>query len=168
MSGGESQDSDGVASATAFSIAAIEAFHVVARDRSYWNNFKQESRATSQRYVLKPGWRAAYAKNFETALVKVTLADGSVSWGEATEPVTPEVICRLAVQLIAPFIGGRAYGHPTAAWEEAYDLQRVRGHVAGYFLHAMAAIDMAVSDALGQRCGMPVSSMISKGPAKRV
>jgi len=59
-----------------FTIVAIEAFHVVARDRSYWNEFKQENRASSERHVLKSGWRAAYTRNFETAIVKVTLADG--------------------------------------------------------------------------------------------
>ena len=90
--------------ATSFTIAAVEAFHVVARDRSYWNEFKPESRASSARHVLKPGWRAAYTRNFETAIVKVTLADGTVGWGEATEPICPEVICRLAVHLVAPFV----------------------------------------------------------------
>ena len=154
--------------ATSFKIAAIEAFHVIARDRSYWNEFKQESRATSERHVLKPGWRAAYTRNFETAIVKVTLTDGTVGWGESTEPICPEVICRLAVHLIAPFVGGRAFEHPETAWEDAYELQRVRGHTAGYLLHAMAAIDIALWDALGRRSGVPLSSMLSSNPAGSV
>ena len=153
---------------TSFAIASVEAFHVVARDRSYWNEFKQESRATSARHVLKPGWRAAYTRNFETAIVKVTLVDGTIGWGEATEPICPEVICRLAVHLIAPFIGGQTFDHPAEAWEEAYELQRVRGHVAGYFLHAMAAIDLALWDALGRRCGRPLSAMLTADPARIV
>src|SRR4051812_8830412 len=126
-------DLNGVTSAE-FTIASIEAFHVVVRDRSYWNEFKPESRASSVRHVLKPGWRAAYTQHFETAIVKVTLGDGTVGWGEATEPICPEVICRLAVHLIAPFIGGRSFQHPAKAWEDAYELQRVRGHSAGYVL----------------------------------
>lgn len=154
--------------ATTFTIAAIEAFHVVARDRSYWNEFRQENRATSARHVLKSGWRAAYTRNFETAIVKVTLADGTVGWGEATEPICPEVIGRLAVHLIAPFVGGRALEHPAAAWEAAYELQRVRGHTAGYLLHAMAAIDIALWDALGRRSGKPLSAMLADSPAGRV
>jgi galactonate dehydratase len=153
---------------TSFTIAGIEAFHVVARDRSYWNEFKPESRATSERHVLKPGWRAAYTRNFETAIVKVTLADGTVGWGEATEPICPEVICRLAVHLIAPFVGGREFQHPAGAWEAAYELQRVRGHVAGYVLHALAAIDIALWDALGRRNELPLCAMLSDAPARRV
>lgn len=153
---------------TSFAIASIEAFHVVARDRSYWNEFKQESRATSARHVLKPGWRAAYTRNFETAIVKITLVDGTIGWGEATEPICPEVICRLAVHLIAPFIGNQTFGHPAEAWGQAYELQRVRGHVAGYFLHAMAAIDLALWDALGRRSGQALSAMLSRSPARVV
>jgi D-galactarolactone cycloisomerase len=157
-----------MADATAFTIAAIDAFHVVQRDRPYWGSFKETSRATSDRYVLKPGWRAAYSRGFETAIVKVTLADGTVGWGEATEPICPEVIGRLAVHLVAPFVGGRAYAHPAVAWDEAYELQRVRGHVAGYVLHAMAAIDIAVWDAIGRREGVPVCSLLAGKPARSV
>lgn len=153
---------------TSFEIVAVEAFHVLERGRSYWNEYKLESRATSERHVLKPGWRAAYTRNFETAIVKVTLADGTVGWGEATEPICPEVICTLAVHLIAPFVGGRSFAHPADAWDDAYELQRVRGHVAGYVLHAMAAIDIAVWDALGRRSGRPLSSMLSTEPARSV
>jgi D-galactarolactone cycloisomerase len=164
----QSRPGAGPAAATSLTIAAIEAFHVVARDRSYWNEFKQESRASSERHVLKPGWRAAYTRNFETAVVKVTLADGTVGWGESTEPICPEVICRLAVHLIAPFVGGRPFAHPREAWEEAYELQRVRGHIAGYVLHAMAAIDIALWDALARRSGLPLSALLSADPARAV
>lgn len=153
---------------TTFEIASIEAFHVVERGRSYWAGLGGESRASSDRYVLKAGWRAAYGRGFETAIVKVTLIDGTIGWGEATEPICPEVICRLAVHLIAPFIGGRAFAHPAAAWDDAYELQRVRGHTAGYILHAMAAIDIAVWDAIGRRERLPLSSLLSPNPARSV
>lgn len=153
---------------TAFSIASIEAFHVVVRDRAYWGGLSQDNRAQSARYVLKQGWRAAYGRAFETAIIKVTLTDGTIGWGEATEPICPEVICRLAVQLVAPFIGGRAYEHPARAWNDGYDLQRVRGHTAGYVLHALAAIDIALWDALGRRNGLPLACLLSKDPVRHI
>ena len=153
-------------SATTFTIAAVEAFHVVARDRSYWNEFKQENRATSERHVLKPGWRAAYTRNFETAIVKVTLADGTVGWGEATEPICPEVIGRLAVHLIAPFIGGRAYEHPAAAWTTPTSCSACAAY-RRLPAHAMAAIDIALWD--GRPAQRPaVSAMLAENPARRV
>lgn len=168
MNDGGDGTTGGTTRATSLTIAAIEAFHVVVRGRSYWNEFKQESRAASERHVLKPGWRAAYTRNFETAIIKVTLTDGTIGWGEATEPICPEVICRLAVHLIAPFLGGRSFEHPALVWDEAYDLQRVRGHTAGYILHAMAAIDIALWDALARRSGLPLSALLSPHPARTV
>ena len=57
---------------TAFTIKAIEAFHVVVRDRAYWGGLAQDNRAQSDRYVLKSGWRAAYGKSFETAITKLS------------------------------------------------------------------------------------------------
>jgi galactonate dehydratase len=153
---------------TAFTIRSIEAFHVVVRDKAYWGGLAQANRAQSDRYVLKSGWRAAYGKTFETAIVKVTLADGSVGWGEATEPICPEVICRLAVHLVAPFVGNQPFEHPADAWNAGYDLQRVRGHTAGYVLHALAAIDIAVWDALGKRNAMPLAQLLARDPARTI
>jgi galactonate dehydratase len=155
-------------STTSFTVAAIEAFHAGDGDRAYWGGLNRQSRAASDRYVLMAGWRAAYGRSFETAIVKVTLSDGTVGWGEATEPICPEVICRLAVQLVAPFIGNRNFAHPADAWDTAYDLQRVRGHTAGYLLHAMAAVDMAIWDALGRRAGVPLARLLSNEPAQTV
>jgi D-galactarolactone cycloisomerase len=47
-------------------------------------------------------------------------------------------------------------------------LQRVRGHTSGYVLHAMAAIDIAIWDALGRRAGMPLSSLLTGASARSV
>lgn len=153
---------------TAFTIRTIEAFHVVVRDRAYWGGLAQANRAQSDRYVLKSGWRAAYGKAFESAIIKVTLTDGTIGWGEATEPICPEVICRLAVHLVAPFVGNRHFEHPADAWNAGYDLQRVRGHTAGYVLHALAAIDIAVWDALGKRNGLPLAALLVRDPVRTV
>jgi galactonate dehydratase len=54
------------------------------------------------------------------------------------------------------------------ARDDGYDLQRVRGHTAGYVLHALAAIDAAIWDALARRAGVPVAAMLSDAPASRV
>jgi galactonate dehydratase len=104
-----------------FGIAAIETFHATEMGRAYWRSSSEKNRAASDRFVLKSGWRAAYGRHFETAIIKVTLDDGTVGWGEATEPVCPEVICRLAVELVAPFVGGRTHEHPAMAWDDGYD-----------------------------------------------
>jgi len=149
-------------------IAAVDAFHVVATGQSYWRGQKATNRRQSDRFVLKPGWRTVYAQRVETALVRVTLADGTVGWGEATEPICPEIVCRLVSGLVAPMLGGRTFENPHALWEAGYDLNRGRGHAAGYQLLALAALDMAIWDALGHRAGLPVAALLSEAPARSI
>ena len=145
-----------------FSIRAVDAYHLVIADKTYWNTFNQSNRATSPRFLLKPGWRTVYARQLETALVRVTLSDGSVGWGEATEPICPEVVCRLATELLAPLAASAEFADPPALWDFCYDLNRGRGHGAGYQLLAMAALDVAVWDALGHRHDKPACSLLSE------
>ena len=151
---------------TTFEIAAVDAFHVVAADRTYWRDYQVANRAATDRFLLKPGWRTVYGRHVETALVRVTLGDGTAGWGEATEPICPEVVCRLAASLIAPVLGGRRFASPTALWEAAYELQRGRGHQSGYHLLAMAALDVAVWDAVARRAGLPVAAVLVAEPKR--
>jgi galactonate dehydratase len=152
---------------TAFVISAVDAFHFVARD-TYWRGQRAGNRVEAGRFVLKPGWRTVYATRVETALVRVTLADGTVGWGEATEPICPEVVCRLAVALLAPVLGGRDFHSPEDLWEAGYDLNRGRGHLAGYHLLSLAALEVAVWDALGRRAGLPVATLLAGNPAQNL
>jgi galactonate dehydratase len=149
-----------------FSIVAVDAYHLSVGDRTYWAGFHSENRLATNRFLLKPGWRTVYGRYFETALVKVTLADGSVGWGEATEPICPEVICTLASNLVAPILGGATWHNPADFWAAGYDLNRCRGHHSGYLLHALAAFDVALWDALGQRVGKPVAALLAGDPVQ--
>ncbi len=151
-----------------FAIRAVDAYHLAIPDKTYWSTFNETNRASSPRFLLKPGWRTVYAREVETALVRVTLSDGSVGWGEATEPICPELICRLATELLAPLAAGTPFADPPALWDFCYDLNRGRGHSAGYQLLAMAAVDVAVWDALARRHDMPVCGLISPKPRRLV
>lgn len=147
-----------------FSIVAVDAYHLVVADKSYWEDYKRSDRVSTGRFLLKPGWRTVYGRHVETALVKVTLSDGTTGWGEATEPICPEVICTLAANLIAPVLGGTSWSDPAAFWAAGYDLNRCRGHHSGYQLHALAALDVAIWDALGRRAGKPVARLLAAEP----
>jgi galactonate dehydratase len=149
---------------TDFKIASVDAWHLVVPEATYWSTYREQNRAATARFVLKPGWRTVYAARVESALVRVTLADGSVGWGEATEPICPEVICRLVGQLLAPLAGGIDFARPADLWDYCYDLNRGRGHVNGYQQLAIAALDMAVWDGLARRADVPLCAMVSPDP----
>ena len=51
-------------------------------------------------YRWSAAYPALYATDFETAIVRVGLADGRVGWGEAQAPLVPEVACTIAEQLL--------------------------------------------------------------------
>ncbi len=139
---------------TAFRIARIEAFHLHSSEDSYWRGFRSDNRAAGAHYMLKDNWRTVYASEVETCLVKITLDDGSTGWGEATEPVCPEVIGILCTRLFGDLLPGREFPGPAAFRDFCYDLNRGRGHLSGYQLLAIAALDIAVCDALSRRAGL--------------
>jgi galactonate dehydratase len=148
----------------AFEIAAIDAFHVSSGGHDYWQSYRSENRAESARYVLKPGWRTAYGKQVDTCIMRVTLRSGQVGWGEATEPIVPEVIAQLATELIGPLSRGTSFDTVEAFTDFAYDLNRGRGHVAGYELLAIAALDIALCDALAKEAGKPLAALFGATP----
>lgn len=151
----------------AFELANVEAFHVASGDE-YWRGYRSGNRLQSDRFALKPGWRTVYGRHVETCLVKVTLANGQTGWGEATEPVCPEVVGILATQLIGPLCAGMTFQTVEEFTTFAYDLNRGRGHLSGYQLLAIAALDIAICDALAQTVGRPLANLFATGAATRL
>jgi L-alanine-DL-glutamate epimerase-like enolase superfamily enzyme len=133
-----------------FEIEAVEAFHITLGGKKYWETFKPDDRLSSGRYLLKENWRTVYGRVVETCLVKVTLKNGPTGWGEATEPICPEIIAIIATELIAPLSSGVKFASIDEFRKFAYDLNRGRGHLSGYHLLAIAALDMALCDAMAK------------------
>jgi D-galactarolactone cycloisomerase len=146
----------------AFRIRRITARRVALDGPSYWESFV--GGGAGARFLFKPGWRTVYASRVETAVVAVELDDGTVGWGEANAPIVPEVTCLLANSLLAPVLEGRHFEEPTALWDLGYDIQRGRGHLAGFHLDALAMIDVAVWDAVARRTGLPLATLLAELP----
>ncbi len=180
---------------TSFAIKSVQALHLAFPDSpGYWESFRAgETASATDRFEFKPGWQTVYARRVETPLVKVTLRDGSTGWGEANCGIGPEVVCLLIDNVIGPMLAGalrggspspsplggervplaagagegskREFAHPAEMWDFLYDAQRGRGYSAGYYLDALAALDIAVWDALGKREGVPVAAMLAPATA---
>ena len=151
------------------SIISVESVHLAFRDStSYWESYRAgEGDRLTARFEFKQGWQTVYARYIETPLVKVTLSDGYVGWGEANTGVGPEVVCLIVNELLAQMIEGQEYESPGALWNFLYDTQRGRGYSSGYWLDALAAIDIAVWDAIGKREQSPVAALLAPNPRKR-
>ena len=45
-------------------------------------------------------------------------------------------------------------------WEDLYDLMRVRGFFGGYYVDALAGVDIAIWDLYGKRTGLSVAQLL--------
>ena len=149
-----------------FTIREIRTAHLAFHDTpGYWEQYRRqnedpEAATTLTRYEFKPGWQTVYATMVETPLVRVALADGPVGWGESNTPIAPEIVCVMIDAAIAEMVVNREFADPTALWDFVYDSQRGRGINSGYWMDALAALDIAIWDALGKRNDVPVAALI--------
>jgi galactonate dehydratase len=120
----------------------------------------------SGQYAWSTVFPTLYAADFETALIKVMLDDGTTGWGEAQAPLAPEVACTIAHLLLAPVLVGAEFAGEVseieALWDKMYATMRVRGQTGGFMLDAISGIDIALWDLAGKMQGLPVSALISK------
>ena len=110
-------------------------------------------------YRWSTAYPVLYSENFETALVRVELANGLVGWGEAQAPLAPEVACTIVNLLLRPALEGEEFdGTPeriAALWERMYATMRVRGQNGGFMLDAISGVDLALWDLAGSWRGNP-------------
>ena len=154
---------------TNFAIQSVESIHLAFKNTaSYWESYRSnEGDRQTDRFEFKQGWQTVYARYIETPMVKVTLSDGTVGWGEANSGIGPEIVCMIVNDLLAQMINGQEFESPAALWDFQYDTQRGRGYSSGYWLDALASIDIAVWDAIGKREQSPVAALLAPDPRAR-
>lgn len=149
-----------------FTIRGIRTAHLAFPDTpGYWEQYRRQNEdvgagTTLTRYEFKPGWQTVYARMVETPLVRVELADGAIGWGESNTPIAPEIVCVMIDAALAEMVVNREFADPTELWDFVYDSQRGRGINSGYWMDALAALDIAVWDALGKRNDVPVAALL--------
>lgn len=117
-------------------------------------------KANRGRYALAETYGTVYARDLETLIVKVTTTDGMVGWGEAQAPVAPEVAQEIIHVLAGPLVLAQGCSSPTAVRQMLYDAMRVRGHVGGFYIDAISAIDIALWDLQAKAEGLPLYRLL--------
>jgi galactonate dehydratase len=95
-----------------------------------------------------------------SVLVKVTADDGTVGWGETYGIVAPEAVTHIVDDVLGPLLVGRDACAPVVIQEDLYDLMRVRGFFGGFYVDAIAGIDIALWDLFGRLVGEPVVTLL--------
>ncbi len=108
-------------------------------------------------------YRAAYSRDIETTLVRITTDEGIVGWGEAHSPIAPSITFTIIKDLLAPLVVGENPLAIDRLWEKMYASMRIRGHHTGFMSEAIAGIDIALWDIAGKATGLPVHLLMGGG-----
>lgn len=150
-------------------VAAIEAFTVsIPRDTPYLGAPGPGEEIGATGYLVRRGNRTIYPTVDRSVVVRVTTQSGAVGWGETYGLVAPAVIHALVDDVIAPLLIGRAPMDVEVIWEDFYDLMRVRGYQGGFWLDAMAAVDIALWDLNARAAGQPMCRMLGGKRRERI
>ena len=121
-------------------------------------------------YRWSTAYPVLYSVNFETALIRVEMADGTVGWGEAQAPLAPEVACAIVDHLLRPAVVGEEFEGTAAGieflWDRMYSTMRVRGQTGGFMLDAISGVDIALWDVAGKMAGKPVCELLHEAPKR--
>jgi len=142
-------------------VARVEAIVVsLPRDTPYLGPLASNERVDARGYVVRAGNRTIYPTTDMSVLLKVTADDGTVGWGETYGIVAPEAVVAIVHDVLGPQVVGRDPRDVVAIQEDLYDLMRVRGHFGGYYVDAIAGIDIGLWDLYGKIVRQPVAKLL--------
>jgi galactonate dehydratase len=147
-------------------IASVEVFSLTqARDTPYLGALRSGEVAGANGYVVRRGNRTVYPTFDRSVLVRITTGAGTVGWGETYGIVAPGAVAAIINDLLAGFVIGRTAENPSAIHDDLYDMMRVRGYNGGFYVDALAAIDIALWDIAGREAGLPLVELLGGGVA---
>ena len=142
-------------------VAKVEVFSItIPRDTPYLGALRPGESVNEKGYIVRLGNRTVYPTADRTVVVRIETRDGAVGWGETYGIVAPGAVIALISDLLGPFVVGRDPHDVVVIHEDLYDLMRVRGYTGGFYLDALAAIDIALWDLSGQLAGLPIVKML--------
>jgi galactonate dehydratase len=136
--------------------------HVVTipRDVPYLGPLRPGEHVNQRGYVVRQGNRTLYPTVDRSVVLRVDTEKGLTGWGETYGIVAPEAVRAIIEDVVAPVLEGRDPFATAVIHEDLYDLMRVRGFFGGFYLDALAAVDIALWDLLGRALGVPLSTLL--------
>jgi len=145
-------------------VATVEVFSLTQpRDTPYLGALRPGEAANPNGYIVRRGNRTVYPTFDRSVLVRITTQDGTVGWGETYGIVAPGAVAAIINDLLAGFVIGQTADDPAAIHDDLYDMMRVRGYSGGFYVDALAAIDIALWDIAGREAGLPLVDLLGGG-----
>ncbi len=111
-------------------------------------------------FVDRSAFTSVYSPHHETTVIRVRTDNGITGYGEAQSPVSPRTTKTIVEDLVRPLVIGRDPADVEAIWTRAYGAMRERGHPTGFYVDALAGLDIALYDILGKASDKPVHRLI--------
>lgn len=142
-------------------IATVETFIVsLPRDVPYLGPLGPGESVNAKGYFVRRGNRTIYPATDMSVIVKVTARDGTVGWGETYGIVAPRAVTAIIDDVLGPMIVGRDPRDVVVIQEDLYDLMRVRGFHGGFYVDAIAGVDIALWDLSAMLAGLPLAKLL--------
>lgn len=111
-------------------------------------------------YIDHTAFTSIYSRHHETTIVRVRTDNGLTGYGEAQSPVSPRTTWTIISDLVKPLVLGRDPRDIEPIWTRCFGAMRERGHPTGFYVDALAGIDIALHDIAGKAYGVPVHRLI--------
>ncbi|GAB5561384.1 MAG: mandelate racemase/muconate lactonizing enzyme family protein [Synoicihabitans sp.] len=142
-------------------VARLEAFVLtIPRDEPYLGGQHPGEGANEKGYFVRKRNRTVYPIMDRTVVLRLETESGVVGWGETYGLVAPQAVLALINDFMADFVVGRDVFDASVVHEDLYAMMRFRGYGGGYYLDALAAIDIAMWDAAGRCAKLPIAKLL--------
>lgn len=111
-------------------------------------------------FIAADAWTSIYSRSHETCLVRLETDTGIVGWGEGQAPVSGRAVKAIIEDLCTPIVMDSDPFDVEYLWYRMYSAMRERGHVTGFYIDALSAIDLALYDILGKALEKPVYKVL--------
>ncbi|MBU3005269.1 mandelate racemase/muconate lactonizing enzyme family protein [Paraglaciecola arctica] len=144
-------------------VANIQAFVVtIPREKALYGGLKARptEKVNAKGYFVRAENRTVYPSSDRSIVIKMTTESGLVGWGETYGIVAPGATLALIEELLGDFVIGRDPMDREAIHDDLYDMQRVRGYNGGYYLDALAGLDIALWDLAAKQSQCSVAKLL--------
>ena len=142
-------------------VQSVRAFSLTQpREIPYLGALRSGEEPNAKGYFVRKGNGTVYPVFDRSVLVRIETECGTVGWGETYGLVAPGAVGAIIDDLLADFTIGRDPTDPAAVYDDLYGLVRVRGYTGGFYVDALAAIDIALWDIAARLEGMSVTELL--------
>ncbi len=130
------------------------------QDKPYLGELRDGESVNPSGYFVRNGNRTVYPRANRSLVVQLTTKEGVIGWGETYGLVAPKATAEIINDLLAGFVIGRDPCDRKGLHDELYGLMRVRGYTGGFYLDALAAVDIALWDIAGKLSSLSVAALL--------